>query len=229
MVILNQNIVEVDDFCQQFIAAWEASLLESGEKQRRKPSRLSTSEVMTLLVLSHRYRYRNFKTIYQYMQVHLKGPFSESVSYTRMMPLTNMTLLHYPPQLTESKRMGIHPHKDTDGLAILAPDPVGGLMVRHRDGSEWIGVDPPGDALNVNIGDLLEVWSGGYLVSTPHKVINTSGTERYSFRYFAVPRFIRHNRQAAQKRTIGISSFQRSRGRCIERSLAHELARCKNE
>lgn len=56
MVNLDQLFVEVDDFCQQFIPAWEASLPESGEKQRRKPSRLSTSEVMTLLVLFHRYR-----------------------------------------------------------------------------------------------------------------------------------------------------------------------------
>ena len=36
---------------------------------------------------------------------------------------------------------------------------------------------------------MLELWSGGYLVSTPHRVVNTTGTERYSFPYFAVPRY----------------------------------------
>ena len=41
----------------------------------------------------------------------------------------------------------------------------------------------------MNIGDLMELWSGGYFVSTPHKVVNLSGAERYSFPYFAVPRF----------------------------------------
>ena len=105
------------------------------------------------------------------------------------MPLTNMTLLHYPPQTADSAGFGIHPHKDTDVLTILAPDPVGGLMVRCRDENEWIRAEPPGDALTVNIGDLLGLWSGGYLVSTPHKVVNTSGAERYSFPYFVVPRF----------------------------------------
>jgi len=105
------------------------------------------------------------------------------------MPLTNMTLLHYPPQSTESNRFGIHPHKDTDALTILAPDPVGGLLVRYRDESDWIRAAPPGDSLIVNIGDLLELWSGGYFISTPHKVVNTSGADRYSFPYFAVPRF----------------------------------------
>ena len=41
-------------------------------------------------------------------------------------PLTNMTLLHYPPQPAGQDGFGIHPHKDTDALTILAPDPVGG-------------------------------------------------------------------------------------------------------
>jgi len=104
-------------------------------------------------------------------------------------PLTNMTLLHYPPQGPEETGFGIHPHKDTDALTILVPDRVGGLMVKVRGGREWIEADAPGDALVVNIGDLLELWSGGYFVSTPHKVVNRSGTERFSFPYFAVPRF----------------------------------------
>lgn len=102
-------------------------------------------------------------------------------------PLTNMTLLHYPPQ--RRGRVGIHPHKDTDALTILAPDPVGGLQVRARGDSGWIDVVPPDDALVVNIGDMMEIWSGGYFVSTPHRVINESGTDRYSFPYFSVPRF----------------------------------------
>ncbi len=104
-------------------------------------------------------------------------------------PLTNMTLLHYPPQEPDATGYGIHPHKDTDALTILAQDPVGGLMVKCRDSDEWIAAAPPGDALTVNIGDLMELWSGGYFVSTPHKVVNASGGERYSFPYFAVPRF----------------------------------------
>ena len=105
------------------------------------------------------------------------------------MPLTNMTLLHYPPQAPDSSGYGIHPHKDTDALTILAPDPVGGLQVKCRGDDAWIAASPPDGALTVNLGDLLELWSGGYLVSTPHKVVNTSGKERFSFPYFAVPRF----------------------------------------
>lgn len=104
-------------------------------------------------------------------------------------PLSNMTLLHYPPANPNNDSPGIHPHKDTDVLTILAPDPVGGLYVRSRDSQQWIAANGPDDALIVNVGDMLEIWSAGYFVSTPHKVTNPQGTDRYSFPYFAVPRY----------------------------------------
>ncbi|MEO0831604.1 MAG: 2OG-Fe(II) oxygenase family protein, partial [Pseudomonadota bacterium] len=102
-------------------------------------------------------------------------------------PMTNMTVLHYPPQAPEEEGFGIHPHKDTDALTIIAPDPVGGLEVQTMDGG-WITPDCPPGGFIVNIGDMLELWSGGRLKSTPHRVVNRSGKERYSFPYFAVPR-----------------------------------------
>ncbi|MEX0307263.1 MAG: isopenicillin N synthase family dioxygenase [Ruegeria sp.] len=102
-------------------------------------------------------------------------------------PMTNMTLLHYPPQAPDEGGYGIHPHKDTDALTIIAPDPVGGLEVQTRSGG-WITPNCPPGGFVVNIGDMLELWSGGRLKSTPHRVVNRSGNERYSFPYFAVPR-----------------------------------------
>ncbi|MFT5349682.1 MAG: hypothetical protein ACI909_002231 [Planctomycetota bacterium] len=102
MVNLEQLFVEVDDFCQQFIPAWEASLLESGDKHRCKPSRLSTSEVMTLLILFHRYRHRDFKTFYtQYAQAHLIGAFRQRVSDTRMLKWLQSVLVPLCAYLTQ--------------------------------------------------------------------------------------------------------------------------------
>lgn len=109
----------------------------------------------------------------------LTGPFEA--------PLTNMTLLHYPAQDPGAPGYGIHPHKDTDALTIIAPDPVGGLEVRAPGGG-WLTPDCPEGGFVVNIGDMLELWSGGRLTSTPHRVINRTGKERHSFPYFAVPR-----------------------------------------
>lgn len=101
-------------------------------------------------------------------------------------PVTNMTLLHYPPSTPDENIHGIHPHKDTNVLTILHPDPIGGLFVRTRDG-DWIEATCPEGALLVNTGDMMEVWSGGRFVSTPHKVVNTTGKQRYSFPWFLVP------------------------------------------
>ena len=53
----------------------------------------------------------------------------------------------------------------------------------------WIDAPPRPGAFIVNVGDMLEIFSGGRFVSTPHKVVNKTGSERYSFPYFAVPRF----------------------------------------
>ena len=103
-------------------------------------------------------------------------------------PLTNMTLLNYPPTDPTSSQQGIHAHKDFDLITILAHDPVGGLEVRTRDG-EWLKAVCPVDGLVVNVGDMLELWSGGHLISTPHRVTNHSGRERQSFPYFVIPRF----------------------------------------
>jgi isopenicillin N synthase-like dioxygenase len=101
-------------------------------------------------------------------------------------PLTNMTLLHYPAQPPASDAMGIHPHKDTNVITLLHPGDVPGLEVRSRDG-EWITPDAPSDALVVNVGEMLELWSGGEYIATPHRVVNRSGLERYSFPFFVVP------------------------------------------
>ena len=102
-------------------------------------------------------------------------------------PLTNMTLLNYPPTDPQPDTWGIHPHKDFNVLTVLAHDPIGGLEVRTRD-EQWIDAKCPPDALVLNVGDMLELWSGGRLISTPHRVTNTSGRARQSFPFFYKPR-----------------------------------------
>lgn len=103
-------------------------------------------------------------------------------------PRTSMTLLHYPTMATDEDGFGIHPHKDSSAFTILYPDPIGGLMVRSREG-QWIEAAAPEGAFVINIGDVMEHWTGGHFVSTPHKVVNRTGKERYSFPYFATPRY----------------------------------------
>jgi len=103
-------------------------------------------------------------------------------------PLTNMTLLNYPPMPPQSDSWGIHPHKDFNLLTLLAHDPIGGLEVRNRN-DEWLSADCPPNGMVLNVGDMLELWSGGRLLSTPHRVFNRSGKPRQSFPYFSKPRW----------------------------------------
>ena len=85
MIDLEKIYCEVDDFCKTFIPSWENHLLESGLKHRHKPSRLSDSEVMTILILFHQFQHRNFKTFYiHYVSKHLKKEFPYLVSYSQM-------------------------------------------------------------------------------------------------------------------------------------------------
>jgi isopenicillin N synthase-like dioxygenase len=70
----------------------------------------------------------------------------------------------------------------------LAHDPVGGLEVRTQDGT-WIEAECAEQEHVLNVGDMLELLTGGRLVSTPHRVTNRSARQRQSFPYFSVPRF----------------------------------------
>lgn len=100
--------------------------------------------------------------------------------------MTNMTLLHYPSTIEDPNAYGASPHTDSDVLTILCPDPVGGLFLKTIKG-EWMPLSAPPNQLLVNIGDMMEVWTGGRFVSIPHYVRNNTKKERYAFPYFAAP------------------------------------------
>jgi len=103
-------------------------------------------------------------------------------------PLSNISLLHYSPRPAGigNSDVNARAHFDTDVVTILLPGEVGGLQVLHRDG-EWMDVEPLPGCLVVNIGNMLEVWSGGRFRSTMHRVHPPIGVERYSIGYFAHP------------------------------------------
>ena len=101
-------------------------------------------------------------------------------------PTVFLRLLHYPPQPPEEGLFGSAPHTDYGFLTLLAQDEVGGLEVRNRDG-QWIAAPPIDGTFVMNVGDILSRWSNGLYASTPHRVINLSGRERYSQPYFFDP------------------------------------------
>ena len=104
-------------------------------------------------------------------------------------PLTQINLLHYPPHPPASKgrQFGLRPHADTTAFTILAQGEVEGLQVQQGGG--WIEVPPVRGTYVINIGDMMARWTNDRFASTPHRVINRSGRERYSVPFFAIPDF----------------------------------------
>jgi isopenicillin N synthase-like dioxygenase len=96
-------------------------------------------------------------------------------------PPSQLRLIHYPRAPDASDAPGIGAHTDYELITLLRPTSPG-LEVLNGAG-KWIDVPPRGDALVVNIGDMLELWSNGRFVATSHRVRKVT-EERYSFPLF---------------------------------------------
>jgi transposase len=85
---LTELFCQIDDFCRQFEPAWEQRLLTTGVKKRKRNGELSLSELMTLTILFHQLRFRQFKSFYLcYACRHLRREFPRLPSYNRCVEL----------------------------------------------------------------------------------------------------------------------------------------------
>jgi isopenicillin N synthase-like dioxygenase len=100
-------------------------------------------------------------------------------------PTVLFRIFHYPPLVGDTSQWSVGEHTDYGLLTILWQDDAGGLEVRGRDG--WVSAAPVPDAFVVNLGDMLERMTGGVYRSTPHRVRNTTGSDRISFPLFLDP------------------------------------------
>lgn len=100
-------------------------------------------------------------------------------------PISIQRLLHYPSQTghVDENIIGIGAHTDYGNLTILAQDDVGGLQVMNRDG-DWVEGTPVRGSFVINIGDLIQRLTNDIYLANMHRVINTSGRERFSIPFF---------------------------------------------
>lgn len=100
-----------------------------------------------------------------------------------------MRLLHYPPLAPGAPEGAIRAaaHEDINTITLLLGAEESGLQLKTAEG-EWISVAPPEGALVVNIGDMLQRLTNGYLKSTSHRVVNPVGEAarrpRFSMPFF---------------------------------------------
>ncbi|MGL5811925.1 MAG: isopenicillin N synthase family dioxygenase [Aeromonas sp.] len=113
-----------------------------------------------------------------------QGVFDESI---RGAPYQHMKLIHYPGQAEGGSGQGVGAHKDPGYLTLVMQDDQSGLEVEMANG--WISAPPLPGALVVNIGELLELASNGYLKATLHRVKSPPpGVSRLSLAFFMAAR-----------------------------------------
>ncbi len=81
--------------------------------------------------------------------------------------------------------LGVNHHTDAGALTLLLQDDQPGLEV-YRQG-RWHLVEPRRDALVINIGDIVQVWSNDRYRAALHRVRASAGTERFSAPFFLNP------------------------------------------
>jgi len=113
-------------------------------------------------------------------------------------PTSRLKINHYPAQdgeFTETN-LGVVPHSDSGAYTILWQDQEGGLEIQSKSG-EWISAPPVEGSFVINIGNVMQYWSNGLFSSTPHRVVNRSGRDRYS-----IPLFVNPNYQSVIKAVV---------------------------
>lgn len=117
--------------------------------------------------------------------------------------LQRTQVIYYPPHPDGAgpEQFGLAPHTDFGCLTLLWQDEAGGLEVLERSSGEWIEAPPLPGTLVVNVGDLLQRWSNDRYASTPHRVVNRSGRERFSIATFYDPDF----RAVVDPRALGVA------------------------
>lgn len=102
-------------------------------------------------------------------------------------PATLLKIVRYPGSREAEPVQGVGAHKDSGVLTLLWVEPgKGGLQVQR--GGEWVDAPSVPGAFVVNIGEMLEYATGGYLIATNHRVVSPRyPDDRISVPYFFNP------------------------------------------
>ncbi|GLR09365.1 2-oxobutyrate oxidase [Mixta theicola] len=99
-------------------------------------------------------------------------------------PNEHIKLIRYPGRADSESRQGVGAHKDSGFLTLLLQDDRPGLKVEVTP-DNWIAASPLPGSFVVNIGELLELATNGYLRATVHRVVSPqAANERLSIAFF---------------------------------------------
>lgn len=99
-------------------------------------------------------------------------------------PNQHIKIIRYPGRDATPNEQGVGPHKDSGFLTFVLQDGRDGLEVETEDG-QWIKAEPRDNTFVINVGELLELASNGYLRANVHRVVAPpAGVERQSVAFF---------------------------------------------
>ncbi|MCU0491232.1 MAG: hypothetical protein MUD01_06580, partial [Chloroflexaceae bacterium] len=94
-----------------------------------------------------------------------------------------LKIIRYPGRDATESDQGVGAHKDGGFVTVLLQDEQKGLEVDYE--GQWISAPPVPGTFIVNIGEVLELASNGYLRATVHRVVTPPpGTDRVSVGFF---------------------------------------------
>jgi isopenicillin N synthase-like dioxygenase len=99
----------------------------------------------------------------------------------------HLKLIRYPPAPAGDAGQGVGMHHDSGLLSFILQDGVGGLEVELDDGI--VLAEPRPGRYVMNLGEMLQAATDGYLRATRHRVTSPAGSRaRLSAAYFAHPK-----------------------------------------
>jgi isopenicillin N synthase-like dioxygenase len=101
---------------------------------------------------------------------------------------TRVKIIRYPAQPErDGSGQGLGLHHDSGILTFILQDEIPGLQV--MSGGKLIDVEPYPGAYVVNLGEMMQSATNGYLRATKHQVVSPpAGKQRLSIAYFMNPR-----------------------------------------
>ncbi|WP_188756401.1 isopenicillin N synthase family dioxygenase [Microbacterium album] len=107
-------------------------------------------------------------------------------------PATLIKIVRYPGTSEPEPQQGVGAHKDSGVLTLLWIEPGRGGLQVEREGASgeryWVDAPPVPGTFVVNIGEMLEYATGGYLRATNHRVVSPRHPEdRISVPFFFNP------------------------------------------
>jgi isopenicillin N synthase-like dioxygenase len=107
--------------------------------------------------------------------------------HTSFLRMNYYPLCPTAPESVQERPLGVGPHTDAGALTLLLQDNQPGLQV-FKDG-DWHTVEPRTDAIVVNIGDMVQVWSNDRYSAALHRAITHTDSARFSIPFFLNPSY----------------------------------------